>query len=254
MAQDLGQQTEAHAERVFLGLGQALDVVVVHDHAERLGQPRHLLADRAEANDAQNLGPDLVDRRRRVAVPTAGRDIAVLGDQATRHRQHQQQCMLRDGDRVGAAVVAERDLALARRVEIGAIVARAQHLDQLQLRRVLEELRRDILLDETHEVVGAREGCLHLRRVVQRLHDLEALGRDVVDHRQAVLRAYHQNTLNHHNPSAAIRCPFSNPGSRPGSVRPQPHSALRPKSSTTCRAAAMRALSPASSSWCSRPR
>ena len=139
----------------------------------------------------------LVDRRWLIAVPTARGDVAMLGDESPRHRQHQQHCMLRNGDRIGAAVVAQRDLALACGVEIGTVVAGAQHLDQLQPRRFLEELRRHVLLHEAHEVVGAWQGCLHLRRVVQRLHDLEAFRGDVVDHGDGVLGPDHEYAFNH---------------------------------------------------------
>ena len=58
------------------------------------------------------------------AVPAAGRDVAVLGDQAARDREHQQQGVLGDSHRIGAAVVAQRHLGL----EVGAVVAGAQQL------------------------------------------------------------------------------------------------------------------------------
>jgi len=85
MPQDLGQQAEAHAERVLLFLLEPGDIVIVHDHAEGLRQPRHLLADRAQPDDAQHLVAHFVDRRRRVAMPAAGRDVGVLGNQPARH-------------------------------------------------------------------------------------------------------------------------------------------------------------------------
>ena len=64
--------------------------------------------------------------------------------------------VLGDRHRVGAAVVAQRHLALARRLEVGAVVAGAQHLDQLEPGRVLVELRRHVLLHEAHEVARCR--------------------------------------------------------------------------------------------------
>src|SRR5204863_7763797 len=103
-------------------------------------------------------------------------------------------------------------------------------------------------------VVGAGQGGLLLRRIVQRLDDLETLGCEVVDHGNGVLGSDDEYAFNHQKASAAARCPLSSPGSRPGSVRPQPHSAESPKSSMNFLATAMRALSPAASSWCSRPR
>jgi hypothetical protein len=130
VAQDLGQQAEAHAQRILFLLLEPLDVVVVHDHAECLGQTRYLLADGAQPDDAQHLVADFVDGGRLVAVPAAGRDVGVLGDQPARHRQHQEHGVLGDGDRVGAAVVAQRHAAFTRGRKVGAVVARAQHLDQ----------------------------------------------------------------------------------------------------------------------------
>jgi hypothetical protein len=55
----------------------------------------------------------------------------------------------------------QRHLALARRFEVGAVVAGAQHLDELELGRVPEELRRHVLLHEADEVVGAGQCRLH---------------------------------------------------------------------------------------------
>jgi hypothetical protein len=105
--------------------------------------------------------------------------------------------MLGDGDRVGAAVVAQGNAALACRVEVGAVITRAQHLDQLELGRFLEELRGDVLLDEADEIGRARQRCLHLRRVVQGFDDLEALGCEVVDHGDGVLGPDHEYAFNH---------------------------------------------------------
>jgi hypothetical protein len=161
-AQDLGQQAEAYAERILLGLREPRDIVVVHHHAEGERQPRHLLADRAEAHDAQHLVAHLVHRGRRVALPAAGRDVAVLGDQAARDREHQHECVLGDSHRIGAAVVAQRHLALAHGLKVGAVVAGAQHLDELEPGRVLEKPRRHVLLHEADEIVGAGQRRLHL--------------------------------------------------------------------------------------------
>ena len=113
--------------------------------------------------------------------------------------------MLRHGDRVGAAIGAQRHAALAGRLEVGAVVARAQHLDELEVRRILEELRRHVLLDEAHEIVGTGQGGLLLRRIVQRLDDLVALGGQVVDHRQRVLGSDDEYAFNHnHSPQTTF--------------------------------------------------
>src|SRR5689334_6182798 len=64
MAQDFGQKAEAHAKRIFLFFLQSRNVVIVHGHAEGLRQARHLLSDRAEAHDPQDLVAHLMDGQR----------------------------------------------------------------------------------------------------------------------------------------------------------------------------------------------
>src|SRR3989475_665419 len=54
-AQQLLEEDEAHAERVFLVLAEPHDVVVLHAGVETVQPPRHLLADAAEADDADRL-------------------------------------------------------------------------------------------------------------------------------------------------------------------------------------------------------
>jgi len=108
--QQLGEQREAHTERVFDIAAEPGDVIIPDAHMERLGEARHLLADVAEPDDAEDLVLELVehDRREIVAAPPPGEDVLVLPNQPPRHRQHQQQHVLGERDRIRAAIVADR--------------------------------------------------------------------------------------------------------------------------------------------------
>src|SRR5215471_21108180 len=106
----------------------------------------------------------------------------------------------KNGDGIGAAVVTQRNFAPAGRDEIGLIVAGRQTLHEPQLGRGLIELLRHHLLYETHKIVRAWQCRTGFRRIGESLYDLEAFRREVVDHRQTVLRTHHENTLDHHSP------------------------------------------------------
>ena len=107
--------------------GEARDVEILHMHAERLRQPRDLLADGAESDDAERLVVQLVHARRRpVAAPAPARHAAVLPDHFARHREHQHDGVLGHRDRVCAAVVGERHLRAPRGFEIDVVVAGAE--------------------------------------------------------------------------------------------------------------------------------
>jgi len=54
-AQQFAQQAELHIVPVGLAFGQPRDIEILHAHAERLREPRNLLADRSEANDAERF-------------------------------------------------------------------------------------------------------------------------------------------------------------------------------------------------------
>src|SRR5215469_9666257 len=78
-------------------------------------QPRHLLADGAETDDAESLAVDFVHARcRAVAAPTSTRNIGMLRDHAPRYHEHQHHGMLCYRDGVSAAVVGNRHLGAAR--------------------------------------------------------------------------------------------------------------------------------------------
>ena len=104
-------------------------------------QPRHLLADGAEADDAERLVVQLVHARRRpVAAPAPARHAAVLPDHLAVDREHQHHGVLGDRDRVGAAIVRERHLGAPRGLEVDIVVAGAEQLHELELRHRLVEL------------------------------------------------------------------------------------------------------------------
>ena len=68
-----------------------------------------------------------------VGFPLAAFDHAVEVRKLAKHRQHQHDRVLRDRIRIGAAVVRKRYAELAQLVELHAVVAGAQHLDQLHV-------------------------------------------------------------------------------------------------------------------------
>ena len=111
MAQDFGQQAETHAKRVFRFL-ESGNIVVVHSHAEGLGEARDLLSDGAEPHDPQDLVAHLMDGQRRISVPAARGDVGMLGDQPARHRSISSSGVLGDGDRLAPPLLHIGTLAL----------------------------------------------------------------------------------------------------------------------------------------------
>src|SRR5262249_41766902 len=106
---------------------------ILHPHAEGARQPRHLLADGAETDDAESLAVDFVHARcRAVAAPTSARNIGMLRDHAPRHHEHQHHGMLCYRDGVSAAVVGNQHLGAARSLEIDVVVAGAEQLVQTE--------------------------------------------------------------------------------------------------------------------------
>ena len=86
-AQQLRQQHEADAEGVLRVLGQARDVVVDDLHVEGGGPARDLLADGAQAHDAEGLALELVGPVRGEVPypPLAGDHVAVVPGQRLRY-------------------------------------------------------------------------------------------------------------------------------------------------------------------------
>ena len=180
--QKLGEQHEADVERVFLGLGEPPDVVVLHAHVEPVRLARDLLADVAEAHEPERLALDLVAARvREVAhAPLAGHDVVVLPHQPLQHRQHQRDRVLGHRDGIRAAAVGDGHAGLARGLEVERVVAGRHELDQAQPGRGAEEL-------VAH--AGARKAEEELR-IVQRL----------VEGRGAVIDGGHLEAGRNHGP------------------------------------------------------
>src|SRR4029450_11396294 len=106
----------------------------------------------------------------------AGDDVVVMPRELPGDGQHEHQGVLRDRDRVGPAVVGDRDPRPARRRDVEAVVAGADELDELQLRRAAIEIAAQALAREAHEVLGVLHGGGELRRAL--VCDLELeLGR-----------------------------------------------------------------------------
>ena len=73
--QELGEQREPYADRVFLVEGEPRDVVVLHPHVEGRRAPRDLLADIAEPDDAERAAGQLVTR---VSGESAARQLPAM--------------------------------------------------------------------------------------------------------------------------------------------------------------------------------
>ena len=116
-----------------------------------LRQPRDLLADGAEADDAERLVVQLVHARRRpVAAPAPAGHAGMLPDHFAADREHQHQRVLGHRDRVRAAIVRERHFRAPRGLEVDIVVAGAEQLHQPELRHRLVELilHRDVRIGD----------------------------------------------------------------------------------------------------------
>jgi hypothetical protein len=93
---EVGNSSGNNAKRTpsasFCVAPEPRDVVLLDAHVKRLGEPRHLLADIAEPDDAEHFVLERTehDRSEIVAPPPPGDDILMLPDESPRHRQHQQ--------------------------------------------------------------------------------------------------------------------------------------------------------------------
>ena len=163
-AEKLGEEGEAHAERVLLVLGEPEDVEVAHVHVEALNAPGDLLADVAEADDAQPLAFHFVgaDGGEVAGTPLTGDDVVVVVHELLEHGQHQHHRVLGDRDRVGPAVVGDGHPGLARGLDVHAVVARAGQLHELQLRRGAEEFVADAGARRAQVVLGVGGGVVEL--------------------------------------------------------------------------------------------
>ena len=100
-------------------------------------------------------------------------------DQPARDGQHQHQGVLGDRGRVGAAIVADRHARGARGFQIIGVVAGAQGLDQLQLRRLAVEFRSVLELAGADVELGVLEQVPEFGAAMRRGHQFVA-GRDQI--------------------------------------------------------------------------
>ena len=127
------EQPELDADRVLFVLGQATDIEVDDLHAEGAREPGDLLADRAEADNAERLVIEFVHgRRRAIPAPASAAHARVLPDHTARDREHEHDCVLGDRDRISAAVVADGHAGRARGFDIDRVVTGAQELHELE--------------------------------------------------------------------------------------------------------------------------
>ena len=176
-AEELGEEREPDAERVLLILTEPHDVVVADLHVERLGPARHLLADVAEADDAEGLAVELVEARRREVPhpPLPGDDVVVVPDEPLRDREHEHHRVLGNRDRVGPAVVADGHLRLPGGLDVHPVVPGAHELDQLEAGRGPVEVVAEVRPGEPHQVLRVLHGVEELgQRLV---HGLELVAR-----------------------------------------------------------------------------
>ena len=187
--QKLVVENEAHAEGVFLILGETLDVVVLDLHVEAGRAARDLLADVAEADDTERGARQLVDAHFGGIphAPVPRDDVVVELHEPLVDGEHQHDRVLGHGDGVGAAVVGDGNLRLPRRLAVDLVVAGARELHELELRRRAEELVTHPP-GEAEIVLGLRGRFVKLRRVEVGREQLEAGRRErtheLHDHRR----------------------------------------------------------------------
>ena len=199
--QQLGQQHKANAERVLLVGRHAVDVVILDPHVEGLGAARHLLADIAEPHNAERLVFELIELGgvEVVAAPAPGDDALVHPGELAGDGQHQQERVLGDSGRVGAAIVADRHPRGPRRFQVISVVAGAQGLHELQLGRLLVKLRAVLELAGADIEIGILEQIPEFRPAMRRGHQLQAVRQHVVRdfHRFVAVAVGGQNTVGH---------------------------------------------------------
>ncbi len=174
VAQKLFQQAEAHVQRILPVFGQAGDVIIDHVHAEGLGQARRLFADGAEPDNAECPSAQFVHPGRAVAAPVAARNAFVLVDELARDREHQQDCVFRHSDRIGAAIVADRHASRFCRRKVGLIEAGAQQLYQPKVGRALKQVRLDQPVHKPDQILRPGDGLVEFGAAGGGHHEFEA--------------------------------------------------------------------------------
>src|SRR5438445_215086 len=174
---ELLEEDESDAERFLRVLDEPHDIVVLDVHVEAGRSAGYLLADVAEPHDPERLPRELVEARRREVAhpPLAGDDVVVLPDELLRDGQHERYRVLGDGDRVGAAVVADGDPRLPGGLEVHPVVAGADELDELHARCGTVEVRPEARAGKADEILGVLQGVQELGRPL--LADVELIAR-----------------------------------------------------------------------------
>src|SRR5262249_46731783 len=115
-----------------------------------------LLADVAQTDDPEPLAIELIGPNggEVAGAPGAGDNIVVVVDELLEHGQHQHDGVLRHRDRIGAPVVGDGHLRLARGLDVNAVVARAGQLDELELGGGAEELVADARARRAQVILG----------------------------------------------------------------------------------------------------
>ena len=122
----------------------------------------------------------------------------MLPGEPAAHGQHQQHRVLGDRDRVGAAVVAYRDLGAARGLYVDTVVAGGEKLHQLEPRGGAVEriVHRDFAGAE--QVLRLRQGGGEFGRTGGGGHDFELGGRELVHHVEVGQRIGGDEDARHH--------------------------------------------------------
>ena len=139
------QVVERHQLDAEVGGHLLGDERIVRDdaHAERRGAARHLLADAAEAGEAERLVAHLLAEKL-LLLPLALLHRRVGGRQVARQRQDQAHRQLGDADAVGAGRVHDDDAARAGGGHVDVVDAGAGAGDRAQLRRGGDDGGRDL--------------------------------------------------------------------------------------------------------------
>ena len=139
-------------------------------------------ADPAEADDAQARAADLARQRHRPVRPVAAAHVAVGLDQPARDGEHERDRQVGDLVVEDVGRVRDGDAALARRGDVDAVVADAEHRDELELGQLRDQLARHLRLAARRDRADARRGggecrgvalvraVVHVERAVQRFH------------------------------------------------------------------------------------
>ena len=170
-------------------------------HVEGLGPAGDLLPDIAEPDDAEGLVLEFVElgRVEVVAAPAARNDAFMQPYELARDGEHQHDGVLGDGSCIGPAIVADRDARGARGVEIVGVVAGAQGLHELQLRRLAVELRAVLVLAGADVELAVLEEVPEFRAAVRCGDQIVARRDQIMGDRQGFfgMGVWRENAVGH---------------------------------------------------------